>query len=342
MNAKQRIIDALQLKAPSGSGPVPAAIFGGGVWTVRHWQREFSELLSDVDAYSKLLIQANDELRSPIVYVGSGFANFLVGALGGTLKEHEVGPPELLEPIIQQSSDELDTLDAKMIDEDLWIQNIREATRRVANQIGETHIVAVTAWAPFTLAGQIYGVERMMRSTMRQAAEVEKTVKFATEVVKQFYRPLLEEKTFSMACLVEPTASGDLISGGTFQRFVLPYLRDLISWIKAHGVFVWLHICGDTTKSLNLIAETHADCFSIDHKVNLAKAKDVLGGKMCIAGNVDPVAYLYQGTPSSVREACKRCIADAAEGGGFILTSGCDLPPTVKLENIQAMMKCGI
>jgi len=341
MDAKQAIIDAFQLKATTGSAPVPTTIFGGGVWTVRRWQREFVELLSDVDAYSNLLIQANDELRSPIIYVGSGFANFLLGALGGKLKEHEVGPPELVEPLVRQSADELDALDPKIIEKDPLIQNSREATRRLAKQIGETHIIAVTAWAPFTLAGQIYGVERMMRATMKQPAEVEKTVKFATEVVKQFYRPLLEEKTFSMACLVDPTSSGDLISGRVFERFVLASLRDLISWMKGYGVFVWLHICGNVTKSLNLIAETCADCFSLDQKVNLAKAKGVLGGKMCIAGNVDPVAYLYQGTPGSVGEACKRCIADGAAGGGFILTSGCDLPPTVKLENIQAMMNEG-
>lgn len=340
MNTKQAIIDAFQLKSTEGS-QVPATIFGGGVWTIRRWKKQFGDLLSDPKEYARLIVDANQELNSPIVYVGSGYNNYLAAALGGTIKERELGAPDLREPIVKQSADELDALDVKMIENDPWIQKIREAARLVTEEIGNSHIVAATAWGPFTLAGQIYGVEQFMRATLKKQAEVEKTLKFATELLKQFYRPMLEAKTITMASIADPTASGDLISGRVFQKFDLSYLQDLDNWIKSYGAFVWLHICGNTTDKLNLIAQTGADCFSLDYKVNLAKAKEVMGGKMCIAGNVDPVMYLYNGTPESVAEASAKCIADAAQGGGYILTSGCDLPPTVKMENIQAMMLAG-
>lgn len=339
MNTKQAIIDAFQLKA---TDHVPATVFGGGVWTIRRWKKQFGELLNDPQAYARLIIEANRELDSPIVYVGSGYNNYLAAALGGRIKERELGAPDLTEPIIKQSADELDGLDVKMIEKDPWIQKIREAARLVSKEIGETHMVAVTAWGPFTLAGQIYGVEQFMRASFKKPAEVEKTLEFATNLLMQFYRPMLEEKTISMASIADPTASGDLISGRTFEKFDLPYLQRLIASIKSHNVYAWLHICGNTTEKLNLIAQTGADCFSLDYKVNLQKAKEVLGGKMCIAGNIDPVMYLYNGTPQSVAEASAKCLADATAGGGFILTSGCDLPPTVKLENIQAMMHAGM
>ncbi len=341
MNTKQAIIDAFQLKATGASAPVPATIFGGGVWTIRRWKKQFGELLSDPQAYARLVVDANQELNSPIVYVGSGYNNYLAAALGGAIKERELGAPDLREPIVKQTADELDALDVAMIENDPWIQKIRQAARLVTQEIGDTHIVAVTAWGPFTLAGQIYGVEPFMKASLKKPVEVEKTLKFATSLLMQFYRPMLEEKTISMASIADPTASGDLISGRVFQKFDLAYLQQLIGWIKSYGVFAWLHICGNTTDKLSMIAQTGADCFSLDYKVNLAKAKEALGGKMCIAGNVDPVAYLYNGTPESVAEASAKCIADAAAGGGFILTSGCDLPPTVKMENIQAMMLAG-
>lgn len=341
MNTKQAIINAFQLKPQQGNAQVPATIFGGGVWTIRRWKKQFGELLDDPKAYARLIVDANRELNSPIVYVGSGYNNYLAAALGGTIKERELGAPDLREPIIKQSADELDALDVGMIENDPWIQKIREAARLVTEEIGDTHIVAVTVWGPFTLAGQIYGVEQFMRATLKKPAEVEKTLKFATELLKQFYRPMLENKTITMASIADPTASGDLISGRVFQKFDLTYLQDLISWIKGYGTFTWLHICGNTTDKLSLIAQTGADCFSLDYKVNLAKAKEVMAGKMCIAGNVDPVSYLFNGTPESVAEASAKCITDAASGGGYILTSGCDLPPTVKMENIQAMMMAG-
>ncbi len=335
MNTRQAVLDAFQLKASSHT---PATIFGGGVWTIRRWRKQFGELLNDPQQYARLIVEANRELASPIVYVGSGYNNYLAAALGGAIKERELGAPDLQEPIVKASADELDALDVAMIENDPWIQKLREATRLVANEIGDTHIVAVTAWGPFTLAGQIYGVEQFMRATYKKPAEVQKTLEFATRLLKQFYRPMLEAKTMLMASIADPTASGDLISGRVFEKFDLPYLKDLDRWIKSYGAFVWLHICGNTTDKLHLIAQTEADCFSLDYKVNLAKAKEVLGGKMCIAGNVDPVSLLYNGTPESVAEASAKCLADAAAGGGFILTSGCDLPPTVKMENIEAMM----
>lgn len=335
MNTRQAVLDAFQLKASSHT---PATIFGGGVWTIRRWRKQFGELLNDPQQYARLIVEANRELASPIVYVGSGYNNYLAAALGGAIKERELGAPDLQEPIVKASADELDALDVAMIESDPWIQKLREATRLVANEIGDTHIVAVTAWGPFTLAGQIYGVEQFMRATYKKPADVQKTLEFATRLLKQFYRPMLEAKTMLMASIADPTASGDLISGRVFEKFDLPYLKDLDRWIKSYGAFVWLHICGNTTDKLHLIAQTEADCFSLDYKVNLAKAKEVLGGKMCIAGNVDPVSLLYNGTPESVAEASAKCLADAAAGGGFILTSGCDLPPTVKMENIEAMM----
>lgn len=336
MNTKQAILDAFHLQA---SERVPATIFGGGAWTIRRWKKQFGELLNDPRAYARLIIDANQELQSPIVYLGSGYNNYLAAALGGVIKERELGAPDLREPIVKQSADELDALDVTMIEQDPWIQKIREATRWVAQEIGETHIVAVTAWGPFSLAGQIYGVEQFMRAALKKPAEVDKTLNFATNLLMQFYRPMLEEKTMLMASIADPTASGDLISRRLFEKFDLPYLQKLDAWIKSYGARVWLHICGNTGDELDLIGQTGADCFSLDYKVSLQKAKQALGGKMCIAGNIDPVSQLYSGTPESVAQASAQCLADAGAGGGFILTSGCDLPPTVKMENIQAMMR---
>src|SRR5208283_123789 len=196
-----------------------ATIFGGGVWTVHRWQRQFYELLEDPRTYARLLIDANQELQSPIVYVGSGYGNFLVAALGMELKEQELGPPELRAHIVKQWASELDVLDIKMIDKDPWIHRLWEAARLVSNEIGPSHIVAVTAYGPFTLAGQIYGVEQLMRAAIKNPSEAEKTLEFAMETAKQFCRPLLQKKQISMVCVVDPTASGDLISRRMFQKF---------------------------------------------------------------------------------------------------------------------------
>ncbi len=90
MNTKQAIIDAFQLKA---TDHVPATVFGGGVWTIRRWKKQFGELLNDPQAYARLIIEANQELDSPIVYVGSGYNNYLAAGSGGESKSASSARP---------------------------------------------------------------------------------------------------------------------------------------------------------------------------------------------------------------------------------------------------------
>lgn len=339
MTPKEAIFEAFELKS---TDRVPATVFGGGVWTIRHWQKQFGEMIADPRAYADMIIKTNEELRSPIVYVGSGYNNYLAAAVGGKVKERPLGAPDLDAPLVKESADEIANTDVTVIENDLIIQNIRQAARLVAQDIGDEVVVTVTAWGPFTLAGQMYGVEPFMKATLKKKDEVHKMLDFATRLVRQFYQPLVEERVIPMISIADPTGSGDLISDRVFRTFSLPYLQPLIGWAKEHGVYTWLHICGNTTDKLESIAETGASCFSLDYKVNLAEAKEKIGGRVALAGNIDPVSILNQKGPDDVRAAARACIEAAAGGGGFVLTSGCDLPPTISMENLQAMLSAGV
>jgi len=335
MTPKEAIFEAFELRS---AGRVPTTIFGGGVWTIRHWGKQFGEMIADPQAYADLLIRTNQELRSPIVYVGSGYNNYLAAAVGGKVKERPLGAPDLEAPLVKESADEIVNTDVTVIEQDPVIQNIREAARLVARAIGDEVVVTVTAWGPFTLAGQMYGVEPFMKATLKKKDEVHRMLDFATRLVKQFYTPLLEEKVIPMLSIADPTGSGDLISDRVFRTFSLPYLKPLIGWAKDHGAYTWLHICGNTTDKLESIAETGASCFSLDYKVNLATAREKIGARIALAGNIDPVSVLNQKGPDDVRAAGQACIEAAAGSQGFILTSGCDLPPTISMENLRAML----
>jgi uroporphyrinogen decarboxylase len=335
-NTKQAIFDAFERKPTTSA---PATVFGGGVWTLRHWNQQFGALIQNPRGYADIIIKTNEEVQSPIVYVGSGYNNYLAAAVGGKIKERPVGAPDLSEPVIKEHADELDALDITTIRDNPVIQNIWEATRLVAEAIGEDIIVTTTAWGPFTLAGQLFGVEDFMRATFKRKKEAHKTLDFATGLLKEFYLPLVEENVIPMASIADPTASGDLISPRTFKTYCLPYLQPLIQWFKEHGVYTWLHICGDTTDKLDLIADTGTDCFSLDYKVDVATAKEKVGHRVCLAGNVDPVSRLDQGTPETVREASLACLEAGSPGGGFILTTGCDVTPMTPIENLKAMLE---
>ena len=99
-----------------------------------------------------------------------------------------------------------------------------------------------------------------------------------------------------------------------------------------------MHICGDTTNRLDRIPEAGAQIMSVDSKVDLGAARRTLVGKIAVAGNMNPVSVMQSQTPDGVAAACRECIQKADSAPGYILMPGCDIPPSVPLENIKAMV----
>jgi len=99
-----------------------------------------------------------------------------------------------------------------------------------------------------------------------------------------------------------------------------------------------IHICGNTTRILQDIVDIGPNCFSLEKKVDLRQAKEVLGGKVCVAGNVSPTGAFLNGRPDEVIAEARDCVRAWGGGGGFILMLGCDFPKTVPLENVLALM----
>lgn len=335
MSPKEAILKALNGER---ADRVPVSLIGGGMWSTHHAGVSFREMAEDVQKMTDLLLKMAEVLRSDIVYAGSGYPNFPVAALGGKIKYRDIGAPDLEAPLAA-TAEELEKLDLAQLDNDPVIQTIRHAFRLTRSQIGDKYAVTLTAWGPFTLAARFIGEETMMKAVFKQPAFVEKAIDFATRVLIRFYEPLLLDRSLEVILIGDPTASGDLISRQQFERFVVPHLKSFTDWARSHGAHTIVHICGNTTDRLDLYPRTGASCISLDHKTDMLKAKETLHGKMCFAGNIDPVKVLLQGSAQEVEAACRKVIESVGTQGGFILLPGCDIPPTVPYENLQAFMR---
>ena len=80
---------------------------------------------------------------------------------------------------------------------------------------------------------------------------------------------------------------------------------------------------------------------SLDSMVDFSLAVSRIPSDMVLIGNLDPVRILMNGTPVSVRQAVRKLLDDMAPYENFILSTGCDLPQDVPLENIRAFMDEG-
>jgi uroporphyrinogen decarboxylase len=327
-------------KAFAGEKPdrVPVALIGGGMWSAMHAGTTFKDLSRDAQGMSDMLVTMAERLKSDIVYAGSGYPNLAAAAFGGHVKYREVGAVDLDGPVVA-SEEELARLDLSQVDRDPVLQCIRRAFALTRARIGDEYLVTLTAWGPFTLGARMVGEENLIRAVLKMPANVETVLAWATELLIRLFGPLVDDGGLEVITLGDPTASGDLISRKQFERFALPCLQRFTAWAQSKGAMTLLHICGNTTDRLDLFPRTGADCISLDHKTDMVKAKEVLHGRICFAGNIDPVSTLLQGSPEAVETACETVIRTVGTDGGFVLMPGCDIPPTVPIKNIQAFVQ---
>ncbi|MDI6831656.1 MAG: uroporphyrinogen decarboxylase family protein [Actinomycetota bacterium] len=128
-----------------------------------------------------------------------------------------------------------------------------------------------------------------------------------------------------------------------FERFEWPFLQRYVDAFIAEGILPWLHF--DTDWGINLphlrrLPRGKCVC-DLDGMTDIFRAKEILGGHMCISGDV-PAALLTLGRPDDVAAYCRRLIDEVGEGGGFMLTTGCECPVDVKPENLRAMVQTGL
>ena len=145
-----------------------------------------------------------------------------------------------------------------------------------------------------------------------------------------------------MAFIVLERGSGFYYRTDVFERFEWPFLQRYVDAFVTEGILPWLHL--DTDWGMNIpyfkqLPKGKCVC-DLDGTTDIFRAKEILKGHMCISGDV-PAAMLSVGTPDEVEAYCKRLIDEVGDGGGFMLTTGCECPIDVKPENLRAMVETG-
>ena len=146
----------------------------------------------------------------------------------------------------------------------------------------------------------------------------------------------------NLAFTVMERSSGFYYRLPIFERFEWPFLRRYVDAFVSEGITPWLHFDTDygfTLPHLKQLPKGKCIC-DLDGTTDIFKAKEILKGHMCISGDV-PAALLSLGKPEEVEEYCKRLIDEVGDGGGFMLTTGCECPIDVKPENLRAMVDTG-
>jgi len=213
-----------------------------------------------------------------------------------------------------------------------------EAVARVVDDLGDEVAVTAAVAGPFTNASFLVGAETLARLALREPAVVRHLCEISLETALRWADAILDAG--ASPSITDPMLSSTVVSPRQFREFGLPYLERLVTHIRGRRKSVTLHICGKTRPVWTLMADTGADCLSIDNEASLAEAKAAVGKRVRLMGNVPPVAVLFESDPAGVREAVRACVREGGDNPrGLVVASGCSLPTETPFANIDAMMR---
>jgi uroporphyrinogen decarboxylase len=203
----------------------------------------------------------------------------------------------------------------------------------IKKELGGDAPIFTRAVAPFTLASLLRGTNDFLRDIIRDPELVNDIMEKVLPFVESLIASKIERGA-DIIVIVDPIASGSLISRQMFKDFSFPFIKDLVKKIDEKGAIPSLHICGDSSSLIDLMIETDARILELDHQVDIAKIKREKD--ICVQGNMNPPDLITK-RPEQIFEEARKLIEDVGNRG-FILSTGCDVPYNASLENIKSMV----
>ena len=262
-------------------------------------------------------------------------------ALGSKTNDPEDGVPAIIDHYLKNLKD-LNCLDLSKVERknDPWNQLNYDAYNICMDECGDEVGASLSIHGPITAEGSIYPVEKLLRSTRKEPQRVHELLRFSTDAIKIVMKDFLEIGAGISLC--DPMASGTLIDRKTYREFVLPYTKEIVDYVHSFGKSLTYHVCGDTSHMTLDLVESGCNMLSIDNRVSLKETKKLVGDKLPIVGNVDPVEVMMLGSIEDVYKAVRCCIEDAYDSPkGYLLSTGCGIPINSPIENIDALMDAG-
>jgi hypothetical protein len=192
--------------------------------------------------------------------------------------------------------------------------------------------------APFdTLGDSLRGTQGIMLDMYRQPDNLLKAL-------DKLLPTAIQMAVFSTSASLSPIVFIPLHKGAMgfmsrdqFKKFYWPTLQKLMLAMIEQGLVPMPCFEADYTDRLDIIKDIPAGkAIYWFEKTDVFKAKEVLGDRVCIRGNV-PASLMCTGTPEQVRQYCKKLIDIVGKNGGLIVDGDVGIPDEAKVENVRAM-----
>jgi uroporphyrinogen decarboxylase len=211
-----------------------------------------------------------------------------------------------------------------------------KAVRILRRELVDEVMIVGSVLGPMTLAMQLMGPEKALFLAVDEPDLFGRVLDFASDVSITFGLAQIEAGAHA-PFVFDPSASPAVVPPQFFREFLLSRLKRLFSALKSGGSLAnWLHIAGPAETVYPYYPEIGVELANFDYCVDPLHARQLLP-ETCLDGNIKPLSFV-EATPGDISAECAGLLAQLCPGRGYILSSGCEIPPEAKPENVAAMV----
>ena len=213
---------------------------------------------------------------------------------------------------------------------DIYIDAIEKACKLITDRPVFAGVIG-----PFSLAGRLMGVSEAMIYCYTEPEMAKTTLEKATEFLIKYINAYKAIGAHGVV-MAEPLAG--ILSPPLIAEFSTPYVKQIVEATQTDEFLVIYHNCGNSTIQLiDSILESGAAAYHFGNAIDMEEMMAHIPADTVAMGNIDPASQFKDGTPESIREATLDLMNRCCEKyPNFVISSGCDIPPMSKWENIDA------
>ena len=290
------------------------------------------KLISDSNLQSEALKLINQRCH-PLAIMGFMDLSVEAEAFGANIRFSEDEVPTVVGSIIKSEEDAINLKVPKVGAKRTQIY--LDAMKKAKQEIKDCPVFAGCI-GPFSLAGRLLGVSEAMICCYDEPEMVHLVLKKATEFLinyLQAYKDLGIDGVF----MAEPLAG--ILSPNLCDEFSSRYVKEIVSALDDDSFLVAYHNCGNNTlKMVDTILSTGCRLYHFGNAISIEQMLKLMPKDVMVMGNIDPVS-LKDASKEDVIAATNALLEAVGDVDNFVISSGCDIPPLARWENIDAFMK---
>ncbi len=291
------------------------------------------DLIASADMQAKGMKMIADRLDSAAA-VSMMDLSVEAEAFGSTVRFSENEVPTVIGALVSDE-DEAETLSVPAVGAGrtgLYIEAIRKACTLIQDRPVFAGVIG-----PYSLAGRLLDVSEIMVLCYEEPDMVHVMLRKATDFLIKYIRAYRDVGANGVV-VAEPLAG--LLSPGLMEEFAAPYMKEIVDAVQTEEFAVIYHNCGNAVPMLTKeILSCGAMAYHFGNAVSMRTMLEKMPSDVLVMGNIDPVGELRNGTPESVYHKTTELLRECSVFPNFVISTGCDVPPMAKWENIDAFFR---